>query len=539
MKRILLYLIASLFLIGAKAQTPNIGPCPTSPVPQYIKWDIKDGIKISDTACFPYITTARVAYIDANGSMTSITDAALAARIYAAVAPAVPTLWEVTHKGDSTDRNIEAPGFIVNSANKFIGTTGNYGFGERVNNTQIQYTDSLGNKRFYGVISIDTFIRIGRTNPLRIWKGRGNGVTNDGSVGIGSNALLLQNGGNANIAIGGDAGGRTTTGSDNCFFGSFGGYGNTTGSNNIAIGKFCAWGAGSQRMTGGGNVIIGPYSGQYISDSLNVMIGGGSKRGVFAGGSGGSGGNANGSYNTYLGARSGNIAFNATTPNLRKNTFIGYNTGSSCTTGDSNNIAIGYNVTLSGGSRNRLSIADVIYGTNIHANNAKIGIKKAVPLYGLDINSTFGVNRDSLPTATNADSMVMVSADGQFKKRPALENTVYSGTYTPTFTNTTNVAASTPRLCTYYRVGNSVTIAGQFEIDPTLTAVSTVMGISLPVASNFTTLLQAGGTASAIAIASESGGIISNATSDYIELIFIPVDLSNHVMTFTATYTIY
>lgn len=60
----------------------------------------------------------------------------------------------------------------------------------------------------------------------------------------------------------------------------------------------------------------------------------------------------------------------------------------------------------------------------------------------------------------------------------------FASTYTPTITNGTNVAASTARLCGYIRIGDTVMVSGQVDIDPTATG-TTQWTISLPVASNF------------------------------------------------------
>ena len=51
------------------------------------------------------------------------------------------------------------------------------------------------------------------------------------------------------------------------------------------------------------------------------------------------------------------------------------------------------------------------------------------------------------------------------------------------------------------RVGDVVTVSGQFDIDPTTPAVATLLGISLPIASAFTTAYQLGGTAFATGVA--------------------------------------
>jgi hypothetical protein len=111
-------------------------------------------------------------------------------------------------------------------------------------------------------------------------------------------------------------------------------------------------------------------------------------------------------------------------------------------------------------------------------------------------------------------------------------------TYTPTLTNVANVAASTAQVCQYFRVGNMVTVCGQLSIDPTTTATLTTLGISLPIASNFTTAFQAGGTAAATAVADAVAGIISDATNDRATLQYVCTDVTNHVMAFTFTYQV-
>jgi hypothetical protein len=70
---------------------------------------------------------------------------------------------------------------------------------------------------------------------------------------------------------------------------------------------------------------------------------------------------------------------------------------------------------------------------------------------------------------------------------------VYSDTYTPTLYNTTNVAASTPQVTHYARIGNFVMVSGVVAIDTTTTGTS-VLGMSLPIASAFSSAIQLGGT---------------------------------------------
>lgn len=69
-----------------------------------------------------------------------------------------------------------------------------------------------------------------------------------------------------------------------------------------------------------------------------------------------------------------------------------------------------------------------------------------------------------------------------------------SGTYTPTLTNTTNVAASTAHTMFYTRVGDVVHVAGEVDVDPTTAGLLTTVEISLPIASALTHADQLGGT---------------------------------------------
>lgn len=69
---------------------------------------------------------------------------------------------------------------------------------------------------------------------------------------------------------------------------------------------------------------------------------------------------------------------------------------------------------------------------------------------------------------------------------------IASGTYTPTLTNTTNITSSTAYGCQWTRVGNVVTVSGKFDQNVT-SASGTVMGLSLPIASNLTATEQCAG----------------------------------------------
>jgi hypothetical protein len=65
--------------------------------------------------------------------------------------------------------------------------------------------------------------------------------------------------------------------------------------------------------------------------------------------------------------------------------------------------------------------------------------------------------------------------------------TISTGSYTPTITDLTNVAASTPGVLNYYQVDDMVTVFGDITFDPTAAAgTATIARITLPIASIFT-----------------------------------------------------
>lgn len=67
------------------------------------------------------------------------------------------------------------------------------------------------------------------------------------------------------------------------------------------------------------------------------------------------------------------------------------------------------------------------------------------------------------------------------------------GTYTPTVTNGTNVASSTPRAFQYSRIGDTVTASGIIDLTFTAPTSASDLEFSLPIASNFTQTWQCAG----------------------------------------------
>ena len=112
---------------------------------------------------------------------------------------------------------------------------------------------------------------------------------------------------------------------------------------------------------------------------------------------------------------------------------------------------------------------------------------------------------------------------------------VFSGTYTPTLFNTTNVAASTASVLQYMRVGNYVQIAGRVQIDPTAVG-AVVLGVSIPVASALTSITQAGGTFSGVT--TEVGYITADAPNDRLTFNYTATSITNNQFYFTVGYQV-
>jgi hypothetical protein len=91
-----------------------------------------------------------------------------------------------------------------------------------------------------------------------------------------------------------------------------------------------------------------------------------------------------------------------------------------------------------------------------------------------------------------------------------------SGTYTPSVTNMVNIASTTTIKSNWSRVGNIVTVAGYVSITTSANGLAQ-LGLSLPVASNFTTRYEGSGT---FTTTNHFGEIYSHVSNDNVVLEF-------------------
>jgi hypothetical protein len=117
---------------------------------------------------------------------------------------------------------------------------------------------------------------------------------------------------------------------------------------------------------------------------------------------------------------------------------------------------------------------------------------------------------------------------------------ITSGTYTPTLTNTTNVAASTAHVGQWIRVGNVVTVSGRVDVDATAAGALTTLGMSFPIASAITLATQAAGSAAndGVLSAVRTAAIFGDATNDRATFQLLTDTLANETYFYHYTYVI-
>src|SRR5688572_23915676 len=341
------------------------------------------------------------------------------------------------------------------------------------------------------------------------------------NVAVGTIALTTCNGCAGNTSVGHSSQVLTTTATNNTSVGFESLRNNTTGINNAALGAV----GGYFNTTGTGNVFVGPFSGWGNAGS-----------GVL-------------NYNTFLGFNTGR----AIATGADSNVYIGANTVTTTAATGDRNIVIGNSLELPATSTSNYgSIGNVIFmrngsfgsgvtpfgtGTTAGTNNVGLGIND--PTERLDIDGQVRIRTVNAAAAGSVDS-VAVMEDGRVK---ALVGFFAQGTYTPTLTGVTNIATSTAHVLGYYKFGSSVTVYGQVEFTATADAdTPSQLDFSLPVASDFTTTGQCGGTGGGGMGATYQNNLYSfrsDATNNRVSMRFLaPTNGGDYVVNFSFTYQV-
>jgi len=361
-----------------------------------------------------------------------------------------------------------------------------------------------------------------------------------------------------NTVVGKGAGGSLSSGVQNTFYGvgaggtnsnthyntCFGHLAGNTTYGNTSYNTFIGWQAGASSIQfTGGCTGIGANAFVYGVDGISIghtaQAGGGTGiisigAGITANTTAGAGDHnisigyqsttsvLTGADNIAIGYKSGNIMTSGAF-----NILMGYKAGDTITTG-SNNVIIGKNIDAQGATTsNQLSIQNAIFGTGnsgtgTTASTGGIGIYTVAPTCALDVTGGIATSR----TAVTAPA----TTDGN----------IFSGTYTPTLTGITNVTSSTAYVCQYMRVGNVVTVSGKIEVTPTINNAQTTIGISLPIASNFSSSEQCGGSSHTVAntTAGHGAAIYADATNDRAEMDYFETHGASDTFSFSFTYKI-
>lgn len=115
------------------------------------------------------------------------------------------------------------------------------------------------------------------------------------------------------------------------------------------------------------------------------------------------------------------------------------------------------------------------------------------------------------------------------------------GSYTPTLTGVSNVAASTARPCHWIRVLDYVWIFGAFQAQATAANTDTSLGISLPIASDITNVLTDVAGSGGCTSSSNFGlgvTVLGDITNDRMEARWRTPVTSNQTYYFTAGYKV-
>jgi hypothetical protein len=223
------------------------------------------------------------------------------------------------------------------------------------------------------------------------------------------------------------------------------------------------------------------------------------------------------------------------------NTSVGGSALINLTSGD-NNTAIGAlaEQLLTTGSRNTIIGASANVDSVSALNRIALGYNAEATAdyqFALPDNVTAWKIRGNSFTLPSADGNAKAALVTDGSKVLSFGAIIDSGTYTPSLTNGTNVAASTAYPCQYLRVGNTVTVSGKVAIDATA-AAAMELGISLPIASNFANDYECAGIGIAIVTGEDAAYIKADAANNRASLNQAKADTSNHDHYFTFTYSV-
>jgi hypothetical protein len=203
------------------------------------------------------------------------------------------------------------------------------------------------------------------------------------------------------------------------------------------------------------------------------------------------------------------------------------------------------------GSLGTLTVSDTGgNGVNLKlTGNGGVTPSKTIRAFGGNleiVNDAYGA---AVVTVSDAGAVTATSFSGALNAsdlssgtvaNARLPKTLDAGTYTPTLTNTTNIAASTARKCQWMRVGNTVTVSGTATVQVTSGFAASLLGISLPVASNLATVYDLAGTSTSYSGATgiDSPSLIGDTVNDRASMKWVSQVATSFDYTFTFSYEV-
>ena len=144
--------------------------------------------------------------------------------------------------------------------------------------------------------------------------------------------------------------------------------------------------------------------------------------------------------------------------------------------------------------------------------------------------------------AVNITGGVLSTARTAVSSPVAGDGNIFSGTYTPIQVSTnTNVDSVTFITSYYMRVGSVVTVGGQITIDATTAATDTIVKMSLPIASDFSSSRQLSGVGSSITtgnFGTQNIAFSGDTTNDCVEMRLRPSVNTSLVYNYSFIYQV-
>jgi len=121
---------------------------------------------------------------------------------------------------------------------------------------------------------------------------------------------------------------------------------------------------------------------------------------------------------------------------------------------------------------------------------------------------------------------------------PTTPTVLASGTYVPTLTNTTNIASSTAHGFQYMRVGTVVTVSGQVTVNASVANTTTILELTIPVASSLSNDHELAGTGCGVTTINRVMVVTGQTTNDRAYISWQPAATGDIIYSIHFTYQI-